>query len=122
MKTLLARAGPAHRAGELSPATWPWIGPDHLLGAGRPSARVAGHGRARPASVISAKHEGQRAAGPASGSTLDVLGAVDPEEHDHEEEQDDDGAGVDDDLHGGQEVGLLLDEEDGHPEERHHQA
>ena len=50
-----------------------------------------------------------------------VLLAVDAEEHDHEEEQHHDGAGVDDDLHGGQEVGLLLDEEHGHPEQRHDQ-
>ena len=65
--------------------------------------------------------EGQ---GPLAGQGfhVDVLAPVDAEEHDHEEEEDDDGAGVDDDLHGGQEVGLLLNEQDGHAEERHDQA
>ena len=35
---------------------------------------------------------------------LEVVGPVDAEQHDHEQEQHDDGAGVDDDLHGGEEV------------------
>ena len=35
-----------------------------------------------------------------------VLGAVDAEQHDHEQEQHDDRAGVDDHLHGGEEVRL----------------
>ena len=49
------------------------------------------------------------------------LGLVDAEKHDHEQEEDDDGAGVDDDLDGGEEVGLLGDEEHGHAEQRRHQ-
>jgi len=32
---------------------------------------------------------------------VDVLSAIDAEEHDHEQEEHDDGAGVDDDLHRG---------------------
>ena len=36
-----------------------------------------------------------------------ILGAVDAEQHDDEEEQHDDRAGVDDDLHGREEVGVL---------------
>jgi hypothetical protein len=50
-----------------------------------------------------------------------VLLLVHSEEHDHEEEEHDDGPGVDDHLHGGQEVGPLFDEEDGDPEQRHHE-
>ena len=49
------------------------------------------------------------------------LPSVDAQEHDHEQEQDDDGAGVDDDLHGGQEVGRLVDELDGDAEQGHDQ-
>ncbi len=37
-----------------------------------------------------------------------------PKEHDDEEKQDHDGPGVDDDLHGRQEVGVLLEEGDRH--------
>ena len=50
-----------------------------------------------------------------------VLLPVDPEEHDHEQEQHHDGAGVDDHLHGGQERGMLEDEEHGHAEQGHDQ-
>ena len=50
-----------------------------------------------------------------------VFRLVDAEQHDHEEEEHDDGAGVDDDLHGGEEVGLLGDEQHGDAEQRHHQ-
>ena len=52
----------------------------------------------------------------------EVLGVVDAEQHDHEQEQHDDRAGVDDDLHGGQEVGLLRDEEHGDAEQGEHEA
>ena len=41
------------------------------------------------------------------GSISRSVGAVDAEQHDHEQEQHDDRAGVDDDLHGGEEVGVL---------------
>ncbi len=58
---------------------------------------------------------------PPQGLLGNVLLAVDAQEHDHEQEQHDDGAGVHDDLDGRQEVGLLLDEEHGHAEQRHHE-
>ena len=51
-----------------------------------------------------------------------VLLAVDAEQHDHEQDQHDDGAGVDDDLHGGEELGVLLEEQHRHAEQRRHQA
>ena len=38
---------------------------------------------------------------------LQILGLVDAEQHDDEQEQHDDRAGIDDDLHSGQELGLL---------------
>ena len=41
------------------------------------------------------------------GSIAHRLDAVDAEQHDHEQEQHHDRAGVDDDLHGGEEVGVL---------------
>ena len=44
--------------------------------------------------------------------------AVDAEQHDHEEEQHDDRARVHDDLHGGEQVGVLHDEEHRHAHER----
>ena len=44
--------------------------------------------------------------------------AVDAEQHDHEQEQHDDRAGVHDDLHRGEQVSLLLDEEDRHAHQR----
>ena len=50
-----------------------------------------------------------------SGSRVEVVGLVDAEQHDHEQEQDDDGAGVDDHLHGGEEVGVLGDEQHATP-------
>ena len=53
---------------------------------------------------------------------VDVLSAIDAEEHDHEQEEHDDGAGVDDDLHRGEEVGRLRDEGDGDADQRHDQA
>ena len=56
------------------------------------------------------------------GSVAQVLGLVDAEQHDHEQEQHDDGAGVDDDLHGGEEVGLHRDEVHGDAEQRQHEA
>ncbi len=59
---------------------------------------------------------------PHQGVGAQVFGLVDAEQHDHEQEQHDDGAGVDDDLHRGQEVGLERDEQDGHAEQREHQA
>ena len=52
---------------------------------------------------------------------LQVLGPVDAEQHEDEQEQHDDGAGVDDHLHGGQEVGLLRHEQHGDAEQRGHQ-
>ena len=59
----------------------------------------------------------------ASAQRLDreVLGPVDAEQHDDEQEQHDDGAGVDDHLHGGEEVGLLGDEQHGDAEQREHE-
>ena len=51
----------------------------------------------------------------------EVLGPVDAEQHQHEQEQHDDGAGVDDHLHGGQEVGLLGHEQHGDAEQRGHE-
>ena len=50
-----------------------------------------------------------------------VLGGVDAEQHDHEQEQHDDRAGVDDHLHGGEEVGLEGDEVHGDAEQREDQ-
>ena len=50
-----------------------------------------------------------------------VVGLVDAEQHDHEQEQHDDRAGVDDHLHGGEEVGLEGDEVDGDAEQREHE-
>ena len=63
--------------------------------------------------------DGQRPLG-AERFVEDIL-LVDAEQHDHEQEKDDDGPGVDDHLHGGQEVGALEDEEDRHREQRQHQ-
>ena len=51
-----------------------------------------------------------------------IVGLVDAQQHDDEEEQHHDGPGVDDDLHGGQELGVLGDEQHGHPEQGAHQA
>ena len=82
----------------------------------RPRRASAGGEQSTPAT------DGERAAGPASGSTSRSSVAVDAEQHDHEQEQHDDGAGVDDDLHGGQEVGLLGDEQHGDAEQGGHQA
>ena len=53
---------------------------------------------------------------------LQVLGLVDAEQHDDEQEQHHDRAGVDDDLHGRQEVGVLGDEQHGDTEQREDQA
>ncbi len=47
---------------------------------------------------------------------------VDAEQHDHEQEQHDDRPGVDDHLHGGEEVRLLGDEVHGDAEQREHEA
>ena len=48
----------------------------------------------------------------------DALDPVNTDEHDDEEEEHDDGPGVNDDLHGGQEIGLLSDEQDRDSEQR----
>ena len=53
---------------------------------------------------------------------LEVLGPVDAEQHDHEQEQHDDRPGVDDHLHGGEEVRLHGDEVHGDAEQREHEA
>ena len=57
----------------------------------------------------------------AEGLDRDVLFSIDAEEHDDEEEEDDDRARVDDHLYGREEGSVLQDEEDGDPEEGHHQ-
>ena len=57
-----------------------------------------------------------------NGSIAQVLGLVDTEQHDHEQEQHDDRAGVDDHLHGGEEVRLLRDEQHGDAEQGEHEA
>jgi hypothetical protein len=49
----------------------------------------------------------------------DVFTTVDPEEHDDEEEEDHDGPGVDDDLHGREEVSVHLDESQRDAKEGH---
>ena len=49
------------------------------------------------------------------------LATVDAEKHDHEQEQNDDRARVHDDLHRGQELRVLLDEEHRDAEKRHHE-
>ena len=74
--------------------------------------------RPRPAT---ADRRGRRALAP-ERLGRELLGLVHAEQHDHEQEQHDDGAGVDDHLHGGQEVGLLRHEEHGHPEQGHARA
>ncbi len=51
-----------------------------------------------------------------------VLDAVHAEQHDHEQEQHHDRAGVDDDLHGGQEVGVEREEEHRDAEQGRDQA
>ena len=52
----------------------------------------------------------------------EVVLAVDAEQHDHEQDQHDDGARVDDDLHGGEELGVLVEEQHGDAEQRRDQA
>ena len=47
----------------------------------------------------------------------EVLGPVHAQQHDHEQEEDDHGAGVDDDLDGSQEGGVLEHEEHGDAEQ-----
>ena len=49
------------------------------------------------------------------------LDAAQVEQHDDEEEEDHDRAGVDQDLHGGDEVGLEQDEDRGEAEEHDHE-
>ena len=46
---------------------------------------------------------------------------VDTEQHDDEQEQHDDRTGINDDLHRGQELRVLLDEQHRHAEQCHHQ-
>src|SRR5207247_6100195 len=78
-------------------------------------ARERAGGRPSPAGPLEADEEEQlRERGDAdersewtlASQWLDgqALGTVDTDEHDHEEEEHDDGAGVDDHLHGGEEV------------------
>ena len=62
-----------------------------------------GHRRRR--AMPDARRPRRRRVGPASGSIDRSSACVDAEQHDHEQEQHDDGAGVDDHLHGGEEVG-----------------
>ena len=73
-----------------------------------------------PGGQQGAEGEGRRALAD-EGLGLEVLGPVDAQQHDHEQEQHHDGAGVDDDLDGGQEVGVLGDEQHGDAEQGGHQ-
>ena len=92
-------------------------------GADRQRRRVAGRhdGSDEQADDADAHHGGERALD-RDRVDAQVLGLVDAEQHDHEQEQHDDRAGVDDHLHGGEEVGLHRHEVHGDPEQRQHEA
>src|SRR5690606_14429805 len=86
--------------------------------AGRPGHLVAGRGE-RPDDERQHAERQDGRGGPLPDERLDpqVLDPVDGEQHEHEQDEDDDGAGVDDDLHGGQEVRLLGHEQHGDAEQ-----
>ena len=102
-----------------------------MSGAVRRAARRSPTWRARAGGLALGGVDGQQREGEdgeaddggrdalAAAERLDgqVLGAVDAEQHDHEQEEHDDGAGVDDHLHGGEEVGVLGDEQHGDAEQ-----
>ena len=103
-------------AGRAAPATRRRAGDDRVAVPRRGAATAsATPSRPTPATAASGRW-------PPSGSIAEVLGLVDAEQHDHEQEQHDDGAGVDDHLHGGEEVGVLGDEQHGDAEQRRRPA